>query len=383
MGSPHRYREIDVGGTPRELGRQLGEAAGEEIRGFCAIAMERVNRTVPITREAALDVARSSIPIAERYAPDMVDEMRGTAEAARVSLEELMLLQVRNQLKPVDAGCTSFSIGQPLRSERIVAQNWDADPALDEFTIVLTRRPVGKPAFMTITQAGLIAYIGFNSEGIGVCANTLPAPSRRLGVPHYFVLRGIYEASSLNGAIDAVDRADRAIPANIMMTTPEGPANLEVTLGAVYVLKGDGCGLVTHTNHCRHPDLVAINDSFPELIQSHSRQERIDRLLASLSNGDGRDTAGGAQQIIKPGQSVKPTHEATVLELQSALSDHDNYPRSICRHVNDDQPTGFWQTVFSVIIEPERSQMQITRGTPCSHPYETYRIHGNVGSHEQ
>ncbi len=373
MDSPHRYTEIDVAGTPRELGRQLGEAAGEQIRGFCAIAMERVNRTVAITRDAALSVARSSIPIAERYAPDMVDELRGTAEAALVSLEELMLLQVRNQLKPADAGCTSFSIGQPLRNERIVAQNWDADPALDEFTIVLTRRPVGKPAFMTITQAGLIAYIGFNSAGIGVCANTLPAPSRRLGVPHYFLLRGIYEASSLTEAIDAVNRAERAIPANIMMTTPQGPANLEVTLDAVHVLTGEGSGLVTHTNHCRHPDLVAINDSFPELIQSHSRQARIDRLLAPISNGDRCASAGGVRQIVSLDQSA-PTHEATVQGLQSALRDHENYPRSICRHVNDDHPTGFWQTVFSVIIEPERNQMQITRGTPCSHPYETYRM---------
>ena len=379
MGSSRRYTEIDVAGTPRELGRQLGEAAGEQIRGFCSIAMERVNRTVAITREAAFNVARSSIPIAERYAPDMVDELRGTAEAARVSLEELMLLQVRNQLKPSDAGCTSFAIGSPLRSERIVAQNWDADPALDEFTIVLTRRPAGKPAFMTITQAGLIAYIGFNSEGIGVCANTLPAPSRRLGVPHYFLLRGIYEASSLSGAIDAVNRGERAIPGNIMMTTLQGSANLEVTLDAVHVLTGEGSGLVTHTNHCRHPDLVAINDSFPELIQSHSRQARIDRLLASLSNRDRYDSAGSAQRTGTSDDSqttgaLARTHEATVQEVQSALRDHDNYPRSICRHVNDDQPTEFWQTVFSVIIEPEHSQMQITRGTPCSHPYETYRM---------
>ena len=67
MDSPHRYSEIDVAGTPRELGRQLGEAAGEQIRGFCAIAMERVNRTVAITREAALDVARCSMWLDARF----------------------------------------------------------------------------------------------------------------------------------------------------------------------------------------------------------------------------------------------------------------------------------------------------------------------------
>ena len=41
-----RYRQIEVSGPPRELGRQIGEAAREEIRGFAAIALERVNKTV-------------------------------------------------------------------------------------------------------------------------------------------------------------------------------------------------------------------------------------------------------------------------------------------------------------------------------------------------
>lgn len=357
MNSSTRYLEIDVTGTPRELGRQLGEAAGEQIRGFCAIAMDRVNKTVAISRDAAMRVAHESIALAEGYSPSSMEELRGTAEAAHLPLEELMLIQIRNQLRAGDSGCTSLSIGQPRSRARIVAQNWDADPALDPFTIVLTRRPEGKPAFTTITQAGLIAYIGFNSAGMGLCANTLPAPGRRLGVPHYFLLRGIYEATSLDEAVSAVQRGERAMPANVMLTTPQGPANLEITLDGVQLLTGDGTGLVTHTNHCKHPDLVAINDSFPELIQSHARQKQIDILLESAIP---RTSTANAEKWLDA--------------LKAAFSDHDGYPRSICRHVNEDQPTGFWQTVFSVIIEPDRQQMHITRGTPCSHPYETYHM---------
>jgi len=41
-GSAWRYREIEVEGTPREIGRRIGEAAGEEIRGFARIALDRV-----------------------------------------------------------------------------------------------------------------------------------------------------------------------------------------------------------------------------------------------------------------------------------------------------------------------------------------------------
>lgn len=355
MAALTRYPEIIVSGPPRELGRQLGEVLREQIRGFCEVAMERVNRLVKISRQAAMQIAEESIPLARDYSPDSLEELQGTAEAAGVSLADLMLLQIRNQLRPIEGGCTSFSLGQPRRSERIVAQNWDSDPALDEFTVVLTRLPAGKVGFTSITQAGLIAYIGFNEVGIGLCANSLPAPTRRLGVPHYFLLRGILESSSLDQAVTAVSRAERAMPANVMLTTPQGPADLEMTVDSIKLLTGDGLGIVTHTNHCLHPNLRSINDAFPELIQSHSRQARIDELLAA--NESSPDPARFSIEHIK-----------------EALRDHENHPRSICRHTNDDEPTGFWKTVFSVIIEPEQQQMHITRGNPCTEPYEIYRL---------
>lgn len=350
---PRRFPELCVSGTPYEIGRQIGEGAREQIRGFCAMALERVNKTVAVSRSSAYRVASDSMAWVERYAPDQLDELRGMASAAGVTLDDILLLQIRNQLQPDDAGgCTSLSLA-PLslatRSTvgRIVAQNWDNDPALDPFTLVLTRRPTGKPAFTTITQAGLIAYIGFNEAGMGLCLNTLPAPSRKLGVPHYCIVRRLLETRSLAEAIETVSRAERAIPANIMLSTPEGPADLEATLEGVHVLRD--ATQVLHTNHCLHPELAAVNRQFPELIQSRPRLARMEALLRGVGSN--------------------PTLE----DIADVLRDHDGYPASICRHANADPRHGFWQTVFSVIIQPESQQMHATRGTPCDRPYETYR----------
>jgi isopenicillin-N N-acyltransferase-like protein len=282
----------------------------------------------------------------------MVAELHGIAEAAGVTFDDVMLLQVRNQLQPDrDAGCTSlaWTASWPRATGNMVAQNWDNDPQLDSVTIVLTRRPSGKPALMTITQAGLIAYIGVNEAGIGLCLNTLPAPARGIGVPHYFTVRGIYEANSLEGAVAAVQRAYRAIPANIMMATPQGPADLEVTIDAVHVLRDDAAAGIVHSNHCKHPALTAIHRDFPELIQSHARDRRL-------------------QQLI----DFRARSNVSVEAVMDALRDHQDHPRSICRHANDDPTTGFWQTVFSVVIEADQRRMHISRGTPCNHTYETY-----------
>ena len=51
-----------------------------------------------------MDVARQSTGFAEKYRPDLVEELRGTAEAAGVTLDDLMLLQVRNQFTPEKEG---------------------------------------------------------------------------------------------------------------------------------------------------------------------------------------------------------------------------------------------------------------------------------------
>lgn len=349
--SKTRYREIEVAGTPREMGRQIGDAAGELVRGFHAMALESVNRTVKVSAELAERVSRESTQFAADYSQDMIEECQGVAEASRLTLEDVMLLQVRNQfVEGMDHGCTALSLAGSAFSggHSIVAQNWDNDPALDEFTVVLTRRPAGKPALMTVTQAGLISYLGLNDAGIGVCVNTLPAPSRPIGVPHYFTLRGIYESRDLESAVHAVRRAHRAIPANMMMATPQGPANLEVTIDDVHVLR-DGQAL-THTNHCLHPELSGINAEFPELIESVPRKRRIDEI-----------TADGCRPM-------------SLDDVQLALADHQNHPRSICRHSNDDPRFGFMTSVFSVICDVESRQMHVARGTPCCNPYETYSL---------
>ncbi|MBT5055747.1 MAG: peptidase C45 [Gemmatimonadetes bacterium] len=361
-----RYRELTVSGSPREMGEQIGEGLREEIRNFDAIAMDRTRKAISISDEAALAVAADSMGRVQIYAPHLLEELEGMSRASGVSGERLMLLQIRNQLQTedggrgvapgssvtTDAGCTSFAVsGQVSSLGAVAGQNWDNDVELDPHTVVLTRRPDDAPAFATITQAGLIAYIGVSDAGIGVCLNTLPAPARALGVPHYFTVRAIFESRSLEAAAAAVSRAERAIPANVLLATPQGPADFEVTIDAVHVLRDDDeDGVVTHTNHCLHPELVTVNDSFPELIESIPRKCRIDELLAAAP------------------RPIQRSH------FESALSDHDNHPRSICRHPNDHPVTGFWSSVFSILIEADNGRMHISRGNPCENAYETYEL---------
>jgi len=351
-----RFPAIEVSGSPHEMGRQLGEAMRDEIRDLMAIVVDRINEGPggsTYTYEQGLEVASSSIAPAEAYAPHLVEELRGLAEAADVPLEKVMLVNVRNQIPfALRGGCTAVAVESKASASGagVIGQNWDNDPAMEPFSVVLTRRPENAPAHVCFCQPGVIGYIGFNEAGIAVCLNTLVAPAAGRGVPWYFTVRSVYEESSLDGAVAQVNRAERAIPNNAAMLTPEGAADLEVAADAVHVLRGDDRGILVHTNHWLHPDAIAINDFFPELIQSRGRLERSQALLS---------------EILGP---------VSVDDLKRLLSDHDGYPRSICRHANDDPGTGSWTSVVSVIMEPSEGRLHLTRGNPCESPYEVYRL---------
>ena len=107
-----RYREIEVSGTHLEIGRQIGEAAREEIRGFAAIALERVNKTIPVSRENALATCRDSIPYIEAYSPDLLAELRGMQEGSGWTPESVVdhaFPAMSTMFYPLDRSADIFS----------------------------------------------------------------------------------------------------------------------------------------------------------------------------------------------------------------------------------------------------------------------------------
>jgi isopenicillin-N N-acyltransferase-like protein len=69
--------------------------------------------------------------------------------------------------------------------------------------------------------------------------------------------------------------------------------------------------------------------------------------------GEHRDAIGGAH-------------------LQAILRDHEDYPKSVCRHPDGD-PTET-QSACSVLLMPADRRMAVAVGTPCSHAPVEYRL---------
>ena len=352
-----RYPHVIVRGTPFEMGLRIGERFRGELRAFLDLTRSRLMDHFGVDSAAAERVVNQAIVETQRFHPASFAELDGLAVGSGITVADAMLLNVRNQFTSRPGGCSAISLTPPVAAEPMLAQNWDNDPATDPFTIVLTRLPTdGTAASICVTQIGLVAYIGMNDAGVGVTLNALPVEPRGSGgIPHYVLVRAVLESRHADQATEVFASATPAIAANLLLSTPQGPRDLEIAGDRFAVIEPDRAGLLTHTNHFESPALAGRVPEGPELIESRPRKARLGALLDAI------DTP------------------IRVEDLQRLFADHAGYPRSVCRHANDGRH-GHWETVFSVIMAPARGEVLVCRGSPCEQSFHRYPFRIDEGA---
>jgi isopenicillin-N N-acyltransferase-like protein len=340
------YRHVRVSGSPFELGRGHGDQAGDLIQRFVDQLVDRQRARRGVTRQAVLERTLGFLPAYEQFAPHLVEEIRGVAAGARVTFAEALLCNVRGEVDAGrDEGCTAFALGRRVTAggDVLAGQNSDQDPAARDVSIVLSIAPEDGPAITMFTHAGEVGYHGFNSAGVAVFANSLPATPRQPGMPHYLMKRVLLEQSSVEACLTVLRRARVASPGNYVLADRSGRA-LDVELtpqrAAVVEPRDD---YVVHANHYEHPDLERFNAGEPRLDRSTCRSARL------------REIVGHAYGRV------------TVDTLKAALSDHASGPATICGHAPD-----YLTTVASLIAEPDHGRFHVSHGNPCQGGYAVY-----------
>ena len=343
-------------GAPRALGRQHGEQARIQIRAF----LDYLGRLLKLSREQLHARALRFLPLFEQPAPHLVDEVRGLAEGAGVSLAEGLAVQIRGELGQLPSeGCTTFVISARGTADGhvLIGQNSDVEPELEEFAYVLRLEPEGKPATLMWTFGGMIGYHGLNAAGVAHFANSLGGgPPWKLGLPHYPIKHLMLEQRSLDDVLALLRRVPACSSGNYVLCDGAGRiADVELTPDGFALLEDQGEGFLAHSNHflcgpyaCAATDAACVPDSFP----------RLTRMRELLAGRFGR---------------------LTVEDLKRFLADHEGQPTSICRHPHDgpDHPSvsARGRTTASLIAEPAAGRLHVSRGNPCQVAYATYR-HG-------
>jgi isopenicillin-N N-acyltransferase-like protein len=348
---------IEISGDPYEMGFQYGVAC-PEIRTMLQNTYHGFGG-----KDNAGTIANTYIPLylpfAEKYAPEIVDEMKGMAAGAKLDFKDIFLLNITYEISPsIAMGCTSFAAAGKATGggEVISGQNLDFLSAYEENIILLKMKPVHGPEVMAVAPAGTMGLIGMNSAGISLNLNLLwnkDSLHPNGGVPSHIILRKLLTCENLGEAISAIAAAEMRSAKNYLLASDQGDViDIEVTMNDLDVQYPER-GIFTHAN-CFKAERFKCSDLAPlYLPDSYVRTERLYQLM---NNHHG---------------------SLSVDVMKQLLQDHNNYPNSICRHPDTRNPLPMgrmMKTLVSIINCPKERKAYIALGNPCENEYMEYSL---------
>src|SRR4030095_11892579 len=356
---------VEVSGTHREMGQQIGEARREQVQHSVENAHALIYQsydTLELSWDGAKIQARKYVPFAEERYAQYVDEMRGIAEGANVSFDDVMVVNAMEAVT-MDAlhltRCTSFAVNETRTADghMLAAHNEDWIPEDENDVYVIAASPKEEPPFLAMTYGALLPNVGFNAYGISQLIDSVYPNDSRIGIPRLVVARAGLASRRISRALGRTLISHRAAGYNHLIIHESGEMySVEVSARRFEILHGTD-GYIAHTNHYLAQTMKEIEKDPEELISSRVRYFRANRLLRENN-----------------------TH--TIKTLQAIQKDHVNLPNSICNHnIAGIDPMDRENTITALVIDLTAREMHIAWGNPCQNAYHTYHLNARSEEH--
>lgn len=373
----NKIRVLTVSGTPYELGYAHGKAFSKEIG---ELTEERLHLSCDpfwtggqqATLDEVLAIGRACLRHHETFAPELMEEMRGMADATGIGVNELVIMNGftdfvdiianpavlghhRNGVLPGDAiDCTAFIVDPAASADGrgYLGQTWDMHSTATPYVLMLDVRPQDGPALMTFTITGCVGMIGMNEHGVAVGINNLLGAEGRPGVHWVYVVRKMLAQRTVEDALAALQGAYLSGAHNYLLLGPAADGaprgyNIEHMATRMHVTPVET--IYAHTNHCLIQEMVNVER--PRKAVSHestlARQDQASRFLDA--------------QVGK----------ITVDTLMALTRYHEGNELSVCAHV---QPGYDVESSGACIMSPTTRELWALWGNPCQNAYEAFRV---------
>lgn len=377
MKEPSDVQVLVLEGSSRKRGQIHGEALRPMILEYIAGWKDRLHELVGLNPDEYLEQflqETSFFTAVKRWTPDLLEEVRGTAEGANVDFETMFAHQLGDEewwyrrekmfgLSGQGAkGCSGLGVFGQGDSPPLLAQTLDLPDYYDGHMVLLhIKHPESALESFVFTPAGIVASNGLNNQSVGVCANTLFQLNHATdGLPVDFVVRGILAQSTVEDAAAFVRRVKHASGQNYIIGGPKEILDFECSANQVSQFTPyPGANRICHTNHPLANDdqgmyKAALKELSPEAKQLVDRhRSNTDTRLNSLES-----------------RTKDPSQHITVETIKTILSSHDSPEHPICRHKGSE---GGGMTVAGLIMELSPSPvLHLAPGPPCSTTFKTY-----------
>ncbi len=375
-------RVLSLQGAPYALGYAHGAAFAADI---ATLTEERLRlSTDPFwtggraaTLDEVLALGAACLRAHTEYAPALMDEMRGMADATAIGINELVIMNgftdfvdvVANDARAPttgatvdhlvddEGGCTAFVVDSAMTRDgrAYIGQTWDMHSTATPYVIMLDIKPDNGPALLTFTITGCVGMIGMNEAGIAVGINNLLGADGRPGVHWPYVVRRMLAQTTVDAALDVLMQAPLSGAHNYVLMGPDAGKvqrgyNIEATAtGRTRTAVTGTGGFVAHTNHCLSADLLA-RERPRKALSLESTCTRLDQISAILEQQRGAVDADS---------------------LMAMTRHHAPGAMSICAHA---QPTYDVESSGACIMAPATREMWALWGLPCQNQFEKFIV---------
>jgi isopenicillin-N N-acyltransferase-like protein len=365
---------LELRGSAYERGRQHGLQGRARVERSIA-NYARLFDACGLGWEVAQRLSQPYRKAIEDFSGDLYEEMRGIADGASCKVQEIVTLNARTEIlpptllqrpsdawlaerqaTPADFGeCSSLAIHPDFSATggALLAQNWDWLGCQRESLLLLRVHREHDSSFLTLTEAGMLAKIGCNDGGFGVCLNVLRSQDdgARAGVPVHVLLRALLDCDDVAAAVARISGMHFGASSNILCADSGGArAAFELAPAGAEILEGQGPALC-HTNHFLARGAAISERAMPAPPSSKPRLDRMQSLVGEV---------GAA---------------FSVATLQRILSDESAGYFSISRHPDPSvDELARLETVASVVMDLAARIMHVATDIPTRTTYRAVAL---------
>lgn len=349
--------------------KERGIIHGEKLKPLILEAIERYKYSMFLTMkrdpEILIDLFLTKtnfLSSAKKWAPHLIDEIKGIAEGAGVNFKEIFALNLAahdekwwfSQELPVYEKCSSLGCFKEADQPTLVAQNLDL-PNIFEGLEVLLRLKYEDSSLeaYVLSHAGFLGELGMSNQPVGVCCNSLinhlnNSPD---GLPFTLIIRSILEQPNLEEAVDFIQSIQHASAQNYIIGGSEMVICLECSANKIsqYEPFKDVRDFhrVYHTNHpLENDDQIIPPLKNKGIITTY---DRFNYLASRLRDSSKKINVDSIKHILSS-------------HLVPICIHHDNQPNSLYTYSS---------VIYSLSAQPS---LYITMGPPCLTEYEKFEF---------
>ena len=346
------FPHFSFSGDARSRGLAYGRALGERIHATFALYDDRLFSRSALSRAEIIERAERVRGLVDGFNGDYVVELDGVAEGAGVARWQIYALNARTEILNANVGeCTTLCFPEA----GLLAQTWDWVDALEDLAILVTYELPGGGRVLTFTEPGMLAKIGFNSAGLGVCLNFLDHRHALDGVPVHILCRAILDNDSVAAARTCVERSGFGKTSHFLIADAAGEVqSIEFVGDAAFEVEAAREAFL-HTNHC-------IARGAPE--NTTEPAPSTSRRLAS-----------GRRWLESTGERSLAVMARILLDESGGdLAINSPYHQSVLF------PTERVGTCATFLMDLGRRQIHVSKGPGGASPFRIYAMDGSVSA---